>query len=192
MVNQFQQYPYMTDVSGVGNGMQDTRSQDALHQALLLRTSQMNPQTQPSQQNTDMLAKMLRQGNKNKSSNPLDPFNQNTNPATGQDWSTEGSGLAGNGGYYPNGQYGGIDSWLNGTSGIDNSALGNYDLSGLDFSGAGSSLDGIGSGLSDVWGGLGDGLASIGDWFAGLFGSGGALEGAGEVAAEVAPAAAAA
>ena len=38
MINQ--QYPYMEDVSGTNGGMQDTRSQDALHQALLLRTSQ--------------------------------------------------------------------------------------------------------------------------------------------------------
>jgi hypothetical protein len=191
MINQFQQYPYMTDVSGMGNGMQDTRSQDALHQALLLRTSQMNPQTQPSQQNNNMLAQMLRS---NKST-PSNPMGNNINPATGQDWSAEGSGYAGNGGYYPNGEYGGIDSWLNGTSGIDNSALGGYDTSGLgsfDLSGAGSSLDGIGSGLSDVWGGLGDGFASIGDWFGSLFGSGGALEGAGAVAEEAAPAAAAA
>lgn len=113
------------------------------------------------------------------------PFDS-TNPATGQNWSAEGSGLAGNGGYYPN-DYGGIDSWLGGTSGIDNSALGSYDLSGLDL---GGSLGGSGSG--DFLSGIGESLGGIGDWFAGLFGSGGALAGAGETAAEAAPVVAAA
>ena len=64
MINQ--QYPYMEDVSGTNGGMQDTRSQDALHQALLLRTSQANPQVQANQQNNNMLAQLLKQGNKNK------------------------------------------------------------------------------------------------------------------------------
>ena len=183
MINQFQQYPYMEDVSGVGNGMQDTRSQDALHQALLLRTGQMNPAVQPNQQNNNMLAQALRQGNKQNPSIPTDT--SNINPATGQDWSATGSGYAGNGGYGIDS----IDSWLSGTSGLDNSALGNYNLSGLDLGGSGgSSLDGLGSSLDGVWQGIG----SIGDWFGSLFGSGGALEGVGTAAEEVAPAAAAA
>lgn len=169
MVNQ--QYPYMEDVSGIGNGMQDTRSQDALHQALLLRSMQMNPAVQPNQQNTNMLAQILRQGNKNNPTNPVDPTNQN--PATGQDWSQTGSGYAGNGGYMDS-QYTGIDDWLaNG---------------GLDSSSLGSSFDGLGSSLDGVWQGIG----SIGDWFGSLFGSGGALEGAGAAAEEAAPVAAAA
>jgi hypothetical protein len=177
------QYPYMIDVSGMGNGMQDTRSQDALHQALLLRTGQMNPQVQPNQQNMNGLAQALRQGNKQNPMNPNDPTGQNINPATGQDWSITGSGYAGNGSYGT----GGIDGYLNGTSGIDNSALGNYNISDL-FGSSGNSLDGLGSSLDGVWQGIG----SIGDWFGSLFGSGGALEGVGTAAEEVAPAAAAA
>jgi hypothetical protein len=173
------QYPYMTDVSGMNNGMQDTRSQDALHQALLLRSSQMNPQTQPTQQNSNMLAQILRQGNKQKLTNSTNPTNQNS--ANVYDYSTP---------YDPN-QYTGIDSYLNGTSGIDNSALGGYDTSGLssfDLGGAGSSLDSLGGSLDGIWQGIG----SIGDWFGSLFGSGGALEGAGAAAEEAAPVAAAA
>jgi hypothetical protein len=176
MVNQ--QYPYMTDVSGMNSGMQDTRSQDALHQALLLRTSQMNPQTQPSQQSNNMLAQALRQNRQN-SSIPTNTTGEN--PATGEDWLSTGSGYAGNGGYYPNGQYGGIDSWLSGSSGIDNSALGGYNTSGLDL-----------SSLTGGTGGMADWLGGLGDWFGGLFSGGGALAGAGEVAAEAAPVAAAA
>jgi hypothetical protein len=165
--------------------MQDTRSQDALHQALLLRTSQMNPQTQPSQQSNNMLAQALRQNRQN-SSIPTDTTGQN--PATGQDWSTTGSGYAGNGGYYPNGQYGGIDSWLGGSSGIDNSALGNYDLSGLDL----SSL--TGGGMGDWLGGLGDWFSGIGSWFGSeaIPAIGEAGSAIGEGAAVAAPAAAAA
>jgi hypothetical protein len=156
------QYPYMTDVSGMNNGMQDTRSQDALHQALLLRSSQMNPQTQPTQQNTNMLAQMLKQGNKQKSTNSTNPTNQNSPNV--YDYSTP---------YDPN-QYTGIDSYLNGTSGIDNSALGDYNLSGM--------------GANDLSSLAGNsGLSSIGDYLASLFGSGGALEGAATVAEEAAP-----
>ena len=171
----------MEDVSGINNGMQDTRSQDALHQALLLRSMQMNPAVQPNQQNSNMLAQALRQGNKQNPSLPTDT--SNINPATGQDWSATGSGYAGNGSYGT----GGIDAYLNGTSGLDNSALGNYNISDL-FGSGGSSLDGLGSSLDGVWQGIG----SIGDWFGSLFGSGGALEGVDTAAEEVAPAAAAA
>jgi hypothetical protein len=55
-------------------------------------------------------------------------------------------------------------------------------LSDAPWSGAG---DWMGSGIGDMFGG-------IGDWFGGLFSGSGALAGAGETAAEVAPAAAAA
>jgi hypothetical protein len=158
------QYPYMTDLSGIGGGMQDTRSQDALHQALLLKTMEMNPQVQHNQQNMNGLAQALRQGNKT----PSDP--SNINPATGQDWSTTGSGYAGNGSYGT----GGIDAYLNGTSGIDNSALGDYNLSGM--------------GANDLSSLAGNsGLSSIGDYLASLFGSGGAAAGASTAIEEAAP-----
>ena len=162
MINQ---YPYMEDVSGIGGGMQDTRSQDALHQALLLRSMQMNPTVQPNQQNSNMLAQALRQGNKQNPSMPTDT--SNINPATGQDWSATGSGYAGNGSYGT----GGIDAYLNGTSGLDNSALGDYNLSGLGSTDLASS----------------SGLSSIGDFLVSLFGSGGAASGAATAIEEAAP-----
>jgi len=201
------QYPYMTDLSGIGSGMQDTRSQDALHQALLLRTSQMNPSTQAMSQgggmggiNPMLLAKMLKSNPASQSSNstgaPVYDYSTPYNPATGQDWATTGSGYAGNG--MPDTQYTGIDQWLanGGGQGYDfggfamNDYLGNLGLDGGgSFSGAGDfSLGGIGDSL----GGFGDFFSGIGDWFGGLFSGSGALAGAGETAAEVAPAAAAA
>jgi hypothetical protein len=177
------QYPYMTDLSGIGSGMQDTRSQDALHQALLLRTSQMNPSTQGGGMggiNPMLLAKMLK-------SNPASQSSNSTG-APVYDYSQP---------YEPS-QYTGIDEWLanGGGQGYDfgdfamNDYLGNLGLdSGGSFSGAGDfSLGGIGDSL----GGAGDWFAGLGDWFGGLFSGSGALAGAGETAAEVAPAAAAA
>ena len=168
MINQ--QYPNMTDLSGINGGMQDTRSQDALHQALLLRTAQANPQVQPNQQNNNMLAQMLKQGNKNKPTNPSDPFNQN--PATGQDWSTTGSGYAGNGGYDPTAM-GGMNDYLS-QMGLDTGGFtgaGSFDLGSL-----------LGGGSSAAGGGITDFLAS-------LFGggaAGGAVAG-GDLLAEAAP-----
>ena len=165
-----QQYPNMEDVSGINSGMQDTRSQDALHQALLLRTAQANPQIQPNQQNNNMLAQMLKQGNKNKPTNPSDPFNQN--PATGQDWSTTGSGYAGNGGYDPTAM-GGMNDYLS-QMGLDTGGFtgaGSFDLGSL-----------LGGGSSAAGGGITDFLAS-------LFGggaAGGAVAG-GDLLAEAAP-----
>ena len=173
---------------GINPVFQNTNAQQ---QYLANELRQQNQYTQPHARssgggggmNPSNLANMLR----NKPA--TQPSDSTINPATGQDWSVEGSGLAGNGGYYPNGEYGGIDSWLSGSSGIDNSALGGYDLSGLDLGGSGgSSLDGFGSSLDGLWQGIG----SIGDWFGSLFGSGGALEGAGAAAEEAAPVAAAA
>ena len=176
-----QQYPNMEDVSGINGGMQDTRSQDALHQALLLRTAQANPQVQPNQQNNNMLAQMLKQGNKNKPTNPSDPFNQN--PATGQDWSTTGSGYAGNGGYDPTAM-GGMNDYLS-QMGLDTGG----------FSGAGDfSMGGIGdslAGAGDWTSGLGDMFSGIGGWFSGID-WGGMGAGAATAAEEAAPAAAAA
>lgn len=166
MINQ--QYPNMEDVSGINGGMQDTRSQDALHQALLLRTAQANPQVQPNQQNNNMLAQMLKQGNKNKPTNPSDPFNQN--PATGQDWSTTGSGYAGNGGADLTG---GMSDYLS-QMGMDTGGFtgaGSFDLGSL-----------LGGGSSAAGGGITDFLAS-------LFGggaAGGAVAG-GDLLAEAAP-----
>lgn len=201
MINQ--QYPNMMDVSGIGNGMQDTRSQNALHQALMLRTS--SPQVQHNQQFNNLLAQALKQGKVNptnytnstiSNSAPVNDYSTSYNPATGQDWATTGSGYAGNG--MPDTQYTGIDQWLanGGGLGYDSSGfamndyLGNLGLDGGgSFSGAGDfSLGGIGDSL----GGAGDWFAGLGDWFGGLFSGSGALAGAGETAAEVAPAAAAA
>jgi hypothetical protein len=178
------QYPYMTDLSGIGNGLQDTRSQDALHQALLLRSLQMNPQTQPTQQNSNMLAQILRQGTKQKSTNPVNPTNQNS--ANVYDYSTP---------YEPS-QYTGIDNWLanGGGQAYDSSGfamndyLGNLGLDSGGSFGGDFSLGNIGSSL----GGAGDWFAGLGDWFGELFSGSGALAGAGETAAEAAPAAAAA
>ena len=171
-----QQYPYMEDVSGTNGGMQDTRSQDALHQALLLRTAQANPQIQPNQQNNNMLAQLLKQGNKN---NPTKPATDSTgapvtdystpyNPATGQDWSTTGSGYAGNGGYDPT-AISGMNDYLS-QMGLDTGG----------FTGAGSFDLGSLGGSS--------GLSSIGDFLASLFGSGGAASGATAAVEEAAPA----
>ena len=172
----------MEDVSGTNGGMQDTRSQDALHQALLLRTSQANPQIQPNQQNNNMLAQLLKQGNKNNPTNPSDPFNQN--PATGQDWSTTGSGYAGNGGYDPTAM-GGINDYLS-QMGLDTGGFtGSGDFSmggngGFDLGGMGNMFDGWGSSIGDF-------LGSIGSWFGSE-----AAPAIGTAAEEVAPAAAAA
>lgn len=153
-----QQYPNMTDLSGINGGMQDTRSQDALHQALLLRTAQANPQVQPNQQNNNMLAQLLKQGNKNNPTNPSDPFNQN--PATGQDWSTTGSGYAGNG---MDLGYSGINDYL-AQMGLDTGGFtgsGNFSMGsngGFDLGGMGNMFDGWGSSIGDF-------LGSIGSWF---------------------------
>ena len=191
MINQFQQYPNMEDVSGINGGMQDTRSQDALHQALLLRTAQANPQVQPNQQNNNMLAQMLKQGNKNKPTNPSDPFNQNTNPATGQDWSTTGSGYAGNGGYDPTAM-GGMNDYLS-QMGLDTGGFtgsGNFSMGGnggFDLGGIGNMFDGWGSSIGDF-------LGSIGSWFGSEAAPaiGDALPAIGTAAEEAAPVAAAA
>ena len=189
MINQ--QYPYMEDVSGTNGGMQDTRSQDALHQALLLRTAQANPQVQPNQQNNNMLAQMLKQGNKNNSTKPatdstgapVTDYSTPYNPATGQSWDVTGSGFAGNGGYDPT-AIGGMNDYL-GQMGLD---TGGFSGAG-DFSmgGAGDSLAGAGDSLS----GLGDMFSGIGGWFSGID-WGGIGAGAATAAEEAAPAAAAA
>ena len=187
-----QQYPNMEDVSGTNGGMQDTRSQDALHQALLLRTSQANPQIQPNQQNNNMLAQLLKQGNKN---NPTKPATDSTgapvtdystpyNPATGQDWSTTGSGYAGNGGYDPT-AIGGMNDYLS-QMGLDTGGFtgsGNFSMggnSGFDLGGMGNMFDGWGSSIGDF-------LGSIGSWFGSE-----AAPAIGTAAEEAAPAAAAA
>ena len=179
MINQ--QYPYMEDVSGTNGGMQDTRSQDALHQALLLRTSQANPQVQANQQNNNMLAQMLKQGNKN---NPTKPATDSTgapvtdystpyNPATGQSWDVTGSGLAGNGGYDPTAM-GGMNDYLS-QMGLDTGGFtgaGSFDLGSL-----------LGGGSSAAGGGITDFLGSL---FGGGAASGGAVAG-GDLLAEAAP-----
>ena len=169
---------------GINPVFQNTNAQQ---QYLANELRQQNQYTQPHARssgggggmNPSNLANILR----NKPA--PQPSDSTINPATGQDWSATGSGYAGNGGYGIDS----IDSWLSGTSGLDNSALGNYNLSGLDLGGSGgSSLDGFGSSLDGLWQGIG----SIGDWFGSLFGSGGALEGVGAAAEEAAPVAAAA
>jgi len=207
MINQ--QYPNMMDVSGIGNGMQDTRSQNALHQALMLRTS--NPQIQHNQQFNNLLAQALKQGKTNptnytnstiSNSAPVYDYSTPYNPATGQDWATTGSGYAGNG--MPDTQYTGIDQWLanGGGQGYDfggfpmNDYLGNLGLDGGgSFSGAGDfSLGGIGDslgGAGDSLSGLGDMFSGIGGWFSGID-WGGMGAGAATAAEEAAPAAAAA
>lgn len=187
MINQPQTY----NVSGTNSPQLNTQSQDAMHMALLAKALREMPNANHGATGSGFNNKALADALMKKAMQEQAPTQpNNTNPATGQDWSQTGSGYAGNGGYMPD-QYTGIDSWLNGTSGIDNSALGSYDLSGLDsasLDSLGGSLDSLGTSLDGLWQGIG----SIGDWFGSLFGSGGALEGVGTVAEEAAPVAAAA
>jgi hypothetical protein len=141
-----------------------------------------NPQqTQGSSMNPMDLAKMLKnrqstQQPTNTTGAPVNDYSTQYNPATGQNWDVTGSGLAGNGGYDP--------MAMNGM----NDYLGQMGMDTGGFSGAGDfGMSGAGDSLS----GLGDMFSGIGGWFSGIDWAG-ISAGAGEVAAEAAPAAAAA
>jgi hypothetical protein len=195
MVNQFSN-PYTSNFAPSGFAQQDQQglmpvfqNTNAQQQYLANQLREQHQMSQPRQQQS---------GGGMGGMNPMSMANMLRNKPAPQPSDSNGAPVYDYSQPYNSSQYTGIDSWLanGGGQGYDSSGfamndyLGNLGLdSGGSFSGAGDfSLGSIGDSL----GGAGDWFSGLGDWFGGLFSGSGALAGAGETAAEVAPAAAAA